>query len=224
MTTTKTKNGNGTAAATVAANDNERIMIKPIVAARVTFGIKQRGDSPMVQHAWSEKALEMLRMTAAERRKRDKVARNPEEEALACQYKTAVGVPGIPAMAFKSALVGAAHKDLGLEKTLVRKGLFIVCDDPDGVLPMEYGSFEIREDIVRVGIGQTDIRYRPEFRDWSCIVTAEIDMQLLTEQDVVNLVNRAGFGVGIGEWRPEKGGEWGRFEVDVTVPIKRTAF
>jgi hypothetical protein len=28
------------------------------------------------------------------------------------------------------------------------------------------------------------------------------------------MIERAGFGVGIGEWRPEKDGDYGRFRVD----------
>jgi hypothetical protein len=73
----------------------------------------------------------------------------------------------------------------------------------------------MREDTVRVGAGSTDLRYRPEFRNWSMILNFEFDAQSLTQPTILNLVQRAGFGVGLGEWRPEKGGEYGRFEVDV---------
>jgi len=34
------------------------------------------------------------------------------------------------------------------------------------------------------------------------------------------LIDRAGLSVGIGEWRPEKGGEYGRFKIDDTVPVE----
>ena len=39
---------------------------------------------------------------------------------------------------------------------------------------------------------------------------------MLTTDDIINLMNRAGFGVGLCEMRPEKGKEFGRFEVDTT--------
>lgn len=72
----------------------------------------------------------------------------------------------------------------------------------------------MREDIVRIGQGSTDLRYRPEFRNWSMIIRMEFDSMSLTQNTILNLVQRAGFGVGLGERRPEKGGEYGRFQVD----------
>jgi len=195
------------------------IQLKPIVPKTISFWI--RGTAPLIQHAWSEKALRQLRMTAAERKKQPKVARDPEAEATAAMHVTNDGEPGFPMLGFKASLIGAAHKDLGVEKTLVRKALFLPSGMySDGLIaPMEFQDMQIREDIVRIGANQTDIRYRPEFTGWRVNVIVEIDSDLLNEQDIVNLVNRAGFSVGVGEWRPEKGGEYGRYEFDTSEPI-----
>jgi len=194
------------------------ITLKPIVPKKISFWV--RGTSPLIQHAWTDKGLKMMRMTAAERKKQAKVSRDPESEAMAAAYKTEDGEFGIPLLAFKASLIGAAHKDLGLEKTLLKKSFFIPAENASGIVPIEYDDLVIREDIVRIGANQTDLRYRPEFRGWRTMITAEIDSELLTEQDVVNLVNRAGFSIGIGEWRPEKGGEFGRFELDTTQAVE----
>jgi len=196
--------------------------MKEIQQARVTFGIV--GMSPLIQHAWSEKALKTMRMTAQERKKVQKVARDPETEAANACHKTDSGEFGIPLTAFKAALIGAAHKDFGLEKTLLRKSFFIPCTDSGGIVPIETnGDYVIREDMVRIGQNQTDIRYRPMFTEWKVKIEAVIDSELLKPEDVVNLVNRAGFSVGIGEWRPEKGGEFGRFKIDTSVPMETVA-
>lgn len=197
------------------------IQLKPILPKKLSFYIK--GTSPLIQHAWSEKGLAMMRMTAAERKKQPKNARDPESEAAACLYKTDGGEIGIPLTAFKASLIGAAHKDFGLEKTLLRKALFIPSDDSGRVVPIEADDYVVREDIVRVGANQTDIRYRPQFNNWRCKIVAEIDTELLQPGDIANLVNRAGFSVGIGEWRPEKGGEFGRFELDTSEPMEEIA-
>jgi hypothetical protein len=192
------------------------LQLKPIVPKTISFWI--RGTSPLIQHAWSEKGLRQMRMTAAERKKQPKVARDPESEADAAMHKMEDGSPGFPMLAFKAALISAAHKDLGIEKTLVKKSLFLPSAYYEkGLIGQLEGSEPvIREDIVRIGQNQTDLRYRPEFDQWRVNVIVQIDSDLLNEQDVINLVNRAGFSVGIGEWRPEKGGEYGRFEFDTS--------
>ena len=194
------------------------IKIATIITKKYRFGII--GTSPLIQHKWSEKGLAMLRMSAAERKKQPKVKRDPEGDAAACVYQTEDGQVGIPLLAFKAALISAAHKDLGIEKTVVKKAFFVPCPDPNKVVPMTASDPIIREDIVTVGTKQTDIRYRPEFREWKATISCEIDASMLTIEDILNLTNRAGFGVGICEWRPENGGEYGRFEVDTTVPVE----
>jgi hypothetical protein len=194
------------------------ITLKPIARRRMTFGI--RGTSPLIMHQWSEKAKREMRDKQQQGKKtKEREKRVPADEAKAATYTTADGEIGIPGMAFKSALVSAAHKDIGIEKTLVRKALFLVTNDPDKVLPITGSKPTVREDMVRVGMGSADLRYRPEFVEWQCLIELEVDSELLRRDDVLALVDRAGFGVGICEWRPEKGGEYGRFEIDRTVPI-----
>ncbi len=194
----------------------QEIRIKPLVLQGLEFRI--RGTAPILQHAWSEKALRMLRMTAAERRKLVKEARDPETEAKGGLYCTEDGQLGVPAMAVKSAMISAAHKDFGVAKTDVKKALSF---RTAGVLPFdEHGEYRIREDIVRVGVGQTDIRYRCEFPDWSVRVQMTLAADIMSVDEVINLANRAGFLIGICEWRPECGGELGRFEVDPTYEIR----
>lgn len=194
------------------------IKLKPIAKKRMTFTI--RGTSPLIMHQWSEKAKREMRDKQQDGKKtKTREKRVPTDEAQAATYLTQGGDIGIPGMAFKSALVSAAHKDIGIEKTLVRKALFLVTDDPDKVLPIDCDDPRVREDMVRVGMGSADMRYRPEFLSWSCAIELEVDSELLQCEDVLALVNRAGFGVGICEWRPEKGGEYGRFEIDPDVAV-----
>lgn len=193
------------------------ISLKPIAKRKMTFGI--RGISPLIMHQWSEKAKrEMRNKQQSGKKTKTRENRNPEAEAKEAMYTTDQGSIGIPGMAFKSALVSAAHKDIGIEKTLVRKALFLVTDDSNKILPIDGSHPRVREDPVHVGMG-TDLRYRPEFDEWTCKIELEVDSELLQRDDVLALVDRAGFGVGIGEWRPERGGEFGRFEIDPDVPV-----
>jgi hypothetical protein len=116
-------------------------------------------------------------------------------------YTMPDGTPAVPAMAIKRCLSDAAHKDLGIEKTMVRKALFFHVD-AHGLLPLvDYSEPVMREDLVRVGMGSADLRYRPMFEKWSVDLTMDYDSDLLQIEDIVNLANRAGYGVGLCEWR-----------------------
>ena len=80
---------------------------------------------------------------------------------------------------------------------------------------------QMRMDMVRIGMGTADVRFRPEFRDWSADVPIRFNEAVISVEQIVNLFNLAGFGVGIGEWRPEKDGQWGMFHVGGRVEVER---
>jgi len=70
----------------------------------------------------------------------------------------------------------------------------------------------MREDMVRVGMGTADIRYRAEYRDWSALLRIEFVPSIIDLESVVALVDAGGTN-GVGEWRPEKSGSYGTYEV-----------
>jgi hypothetical protein len=144
----------------------------------------------------------------------------PAQEAEDATYRLADGRPGVPCSTLRNSLVDAAHKDIGIEKTLVRKAIFIIEDGrdrgrPEGAALIALAGSEpiMREDIVRVPAktGSADLRYRYFWAEWSLRVRMEYDADLIRPDDILNLAERAGFGVGIGEWRPQKNGEYGRY-------------
>lgn len=72
----------------------------------------------------------------------------------------------------------------------------------------------MREDMVRVGMGTADIRYRAEFQNWWADITIQYNKNgAFGLADIVNVINAGGFCCGLGEWRPEKDGDYGRFHV-----------
>jgi hypothetical protein len=199
--------------------------LTPIKRRIVT--VRLVGTSPLIEHRWDEKAKEMMRQKQQTGKKtKDRQLRDPDEEGEAAMYRTADGKPGVLAVAIKAAVIEAAHQDLGIPKTLVRKALFIRPMGREVILEIEPSSgsgkvdYVIEEDMVRVGQGSADLRYRPYFYDWAVTTEWEIDADLLKDEDLLTLVDRAGFGVGIHEWRPEKGGEFGRFQIDTNFAIQ----
>lgn len=190
--------------------DTTMVQLKPINAKMIKITIE--GTTPLLQHKWSEKALRQMREKGEGKKTKTREPRNPEKESEDATYRTMDGKYALPLLAVKAAMISAAHKDLGIEKTLIRKGVFIK-GDKSMMIPMRCSKPIVREDCVTVGMGSADLRYRPQFDEWSADLSIEYDADLLQPQDIVNLIDRAGFGVGICEWRPEKGGELGRFRV-----------
>ena len=74
----------------------------------------------------------------------------------------------------------------------------------------------MREDMVRVGMGTADIRHRAEFETWGAVLRVKFNANVLSAEQVIGLFEAGGFGVGIGDWRPEKDGVNGRFHVAKT--------
>lgn len=73
----------------------------------------------------------------------------------------------------------------------------------------------MREDPVKVGMGSADLRYRGEFDDWY------IDMVLTynkngdkTIDEIVSIIEAGGYVCGLGEWRPERDGQYGMYHIE----------
>jgi hypothetical protein len=78
----------------------------------------------------------------------------------------------------------------------------------------------MREDAVKVGMGTADLRYRGEFWPWHARVLVRYNARVLSAEQILNLINHAGFGVGVGEWRPERDGLNGVFHVASEADLK----
>jgi hypothetical protein len=165
------------------------------------------GDSPLIVHAWSEKAKRQMLDKQMKRAGAAKEAKDPEADYEACFYRTETGAYGFPAIGVKAAMVGAC-RFVDMKMTEARGAFHIDCE-----MLTVIGEPRPREDMVRVGMGTADIRYRPEFPDWRIPVAIKFNSSVISAEQIANLLNTAGFAIGIGEWRPERNGSFGRFHV-----------
>jgi len=166
------------------------------------------GDSALISHRWSEKAKKEMLDKQMKVAKTAKQAKDPEQDYRDSLYIDPDGGYGFPCVAFKAAAVGACRFVDGIKMTEARGAFHVV-----GELAHIDGEPEMREDMVRVGMGTADIRYRGEFKTWRTILTVAYNADAISTGQIINLFNLAGFGVGVGEWRPEKDGSYGRFHV-----------
>lgn len=194
------------------ATNTETLEIPPLTV-RVVH-IKLVGDSPLIVHAWSQKARQEMLDKQMGKPKSKKAPKNPEQDYEDAFYRCEDGRYGFPAVAFKSAAVDAASQVSGLTKVFLRGAFHIVGE----MVPIE-GTPRMREDMVRIGMGTADVRYRPEFPEWSVTVPVRFSTTSVTLEQLVHLFNQAGFSCGIGEWRPQKDGPFGMYHVDTVEEV-----
>ncbi|AZM51822.1 hypothetical protein DMA15_03825 [Streptomyces sp. WAC 01529] len=180
-----------------------------------TIRIPIVGTSPLIVHRFSEKAKRQM-LDNMQGRKSPKQSKDPEAEYEAAFYHLKDGGYGFPVIAFKAATIGGARFYQGVTMTALRQFMFFrgeVGDDGRGMTRID-GTPHMREDTVTVGRGGHDLRYRPEFPEWTTALDVVYVKSMLTRESVISLIAAGGMGVGVGEWRPEKGGDFGTYDID----------
>jgi hypothetical protein len=208
---TKSRNGNGAAPPDPRAE--AEIQIDKIGAETIHVPIV--GTTPLIVHRFSEKAKRQM-LDAMQGRKSPKEAKDPQVEYEAAFYRLADGSYGFPSIAFKQSTVGGARFYSQVTMTALKQFLFFkgeVGDDGRSLTRIE-GEPELREDTVGVGRGGTDLRYRPMFREWGAVLEVTYVTSMVTRSSVLSLIDAGGMGVGVGEWRPEKDGDFGTYRID----------
>jgi hypothetical protein len=166
------------------------------------------GDSPLICHRWSEKAKQQMLDKQMKRATEGKAAKDPQKDYEDSLYHHPDGGYGFPCIAFKNAGVSACRFTDGLKMTEARGAFHVM-----GEMVQIEGTPSMREDTVKIAMGTADIRYRAEFKTWRVRLRIRYNVAVFSASQICNLFNLAGFGVGIGEWRPERDGSYGCFHV-----------
>lgn len=211
MTTTKSS---------PAAPSEAQIEIDRIEAETISVPIL--GTSPLIINRFTEKAKRKM-LDGMQGRKAPKVNKDPDADYEAAFYRLKDNGYGFPVTAFKLATVGAArfYPKNSVTMTALKQTMFFRGEvGTDGLgLARISGEPHMREDVVRVGRG-TDLRYRPEFSEWSTTLEVTYVTSALTRGSVLSLIDAGGMGVGVGEWRPERSGDFGTYRVDPTRQVE----
>jgi hypothetical protein len=198
------------------------IRIQPVNFARLEVAI--RGSTPYMQCRFSEKAQQKMAETQAAgqqaRSRRTRAPRDFDGDYKAAFHADRDGRYGIPAPAFRNAMISVCRL-VGFKMTLAKLSIFVEHDALDAVdaSPLVWitGTPERTDLPVRNATGVVDIRVRPLWREWGALLRLKWDADQFSAEDVVNLLDRAGQQVGIGEGRPDSknsnGIGMGTFEV-----------
>ena len=217
----------------MAAAKNEQVIeIRPIELE--TVSLKIVGDTPLIIHSWSEKAKrEILEKQMKVTKTKGRDAKNPVEDFIRSMYWL-TDMPtdmseegfekaikdgarfGFPVTAFKQAAISASYRMGWSKDKMSLRGVFFIEGDENQMIEIHSDTPIMREDMVRVGMGTADIRYRGEFRNWWAImkVTYNKNGQYSLEQ-IINIINAGGYVCGVGEWRPERDGQYGMFHIAI---------
>src|SRR5688500_4675029 len=193
-----------------------QIRLEPLEQA--TYRIPVVGLSPVIPHKWSEKALRMMRDSqSGSRVKKAKDPKDPKAEAEGATYYLPDGRPGMPATAFKAAMVGAARLFEGVTMTAAKQLLYVLGEGPEQLVAIE-GDRILREDTPRnSGGGTADLRYRYSYWPWATTLNVSFITSQIDIASVLALLEAGGMG-GVGDWRPSSPksntGTFGRFGVD----------
>lgn len=213
----------------------ERVEIRPIEIASIPIRIV--GDSPLITHAWSEKAKRMMLATQQKATKtKAKEIRRPFQEFVDSLYwltekpeadtdeklekkvheilARKTGRFGFPVTAVKQAANSAAYRLGWVKNQMELRGAYFLSGLNDDLFEIQYDELLMREDMVRIGMGSADLRYRAEFRGWFADLVLKYNVNSnMTLEQILNCIEAGGFSVGIGEWRPEKDGSFGMYHI-----------
>lgn len=231
----------------MATTKQEIVTIKRI--SRPIGIIRIVGETPLIVNAWNEKGKRMLKAGQADRGEEDItkkteyagrwesfinsmywISHKPTEytkEAFMAAIDAGAEF-GFRVEAFKCAALDAAYSKKWVPNKKGLKGLFFIkpdfVDEDGNQLVKIHGDPPVmREDVVILsGIGRKpDLRWRGQFTNWYCDLQIQYDKDGVYKfQDICNMIEAGGSYNGIGEYRPEKDGQFGMYYVDTSNPGK----
>lgn len=206
---------------------NIEIELKPIQIKEAVVTIK--GKTPLIVNNFNEKSRQQI-IDAQMKKPKSKEARNPLEDFIRASYWL-TEMPetfdrehfeealkngaefGFPAKGIKASIVSGAYRN-GMTKDKVSLyGAFLI---PEEFVKIDFEDIVMREDYVRIAHGGTDVRFRPQFNNWSMTFTIQYNENTYSLDQIINFINLGGFSVGLGEMRAEKGSNFGAYEVVTT--------
>lgn len=188
------------------------------------FKVEIQGITALLQHRFGEQAEEpgAARKVLIQRG-------TPREEAEKVVYRNAKGEFYFPGAAIGRLLreAGSGHKLKGTRRSakyVVPAAVLVMGDEVrilngDGKTPVRDFEVDSRPVTIPATKGRV-MRHRPRFDIWSATFDVRVNEQILPPEFVQTLLTEGGQQIGIGDYRPEKGGPFGVFNVTSWKEIK----
>lgn len=184
------------------------------------INITIKGITPLLMNRMSPEQL--LALHTGEKKK-FKVRPQPRDEAKSRAYLTEDGMPYLPTENFMACLITAGmyirldgKRQMSTRQSTLLPG-FLTIENP--YLPLT-GLNDIAatwEVDMRQGRnpngGEAVCIIRPRFDQWSFSASLLIDIDSIAEDMIRELIDMAGSRVGLGDFRPQRRGVYGKFKV-----------
>lgn len=191
------------------------------------YAIKLRGIRPLIMHNGAagidRRSPANLEKADIARKRGNNRTESDDERLRELECQTSIwydyaGAPTVPAAAIRASIETAARKLK--QGPQVREGMMITevkVFDYDrstlGTTVEELGKnaqFTVPVVVQRNRLERT----RAKFDEWGVTLLLEADDELVDQQQLESWLDIAGRRIGLGDWRPEKSGDYGRFVVD----------
>jgi len=171
------------------------------------------GISPLIMNSWNQKIMEQMLSKHVGKNGTGRQLKKPREIIENAKSRNVNGEVCISPIALKKAMLSAStlFKDV-FTKVALRQVLHIEGNS----IPLEFQECIDRIDMVRLPgpARKPDVRFRPQFNNWHAEFVIAFAKDKISMEQVLTLLSRAGSGIGVGEFRPEKDGTFGRFRLD----------
>ncbi len=178
------------------------------------LSIEIEGFTGLICHNFGEKSKREMAQKQQGVARMKKAPKDPKSDYQSSLYVLPGKAKyGFPAAAFKNAMVSACRYVAGINMTYATGAFHVDAD----MIEIRNAKPVMREDVVRLNNGPrpvSDLRYRAEFPSpWKMTIPITFNQNAINAQSIANLLNIAGQNIGVGEWRPERKGNFGRFRV-----------
>lgn len=180
------------------------------------INVRIRGLTPLMQNRWRPGQIEEIEAKQGKKAGGKKEARDPEAEVREILSEATFSsngkvVYGHPKEAFVEAVASAGYR-VGQFKSLKEVRAVFKVATPHDLVPIESPAPETDRRMGRIK-GTFTVVYRPKYWPWEMTLPIEFDRGVLTEEQVIRLIQDAGRCIGVGSYRIENKGAFGSFEV-----------
>jgi len=176
--------------------------------------VKIKGKTPLLMDKFPESVREQILDKQVGITKGKKQMRDMDWEFENAFHKISDKEIGFPAQGFKSAMIESTSfvGSRDFSKKLL-KGIQILNSEGNDLILIKYKKLSKLKHYPKAG----NTKISPMLEDWECELVIQYDQNNLSPQDLVSLLNYAGFYYGIGIWSPRAkcGGKYGMYEVKV---------